>query len=132
MVDYPIAQRMGAKMPLHAEKYRELAAELANDGIICRFQASEQFTLSWQSGNIWPDKGNSFWVTYATGVWHLVTWSPIGYYVPPQTNIAQLCRQCMSTGQQAMHVVPEEIIKEYALRRLTEEDLEALFGAMEI
>src|SRR5436853_3132794 len=44
--------------------YEQLATALLQDGIRCQFQAPEQLVVSAQVGEVWPDCGNSFWVTH--------------------------------------------------------------------
>jgi hypothetical protein len=110
--------------------YGEIIAALAVDGINCAFQHPEQLTVSRQFGSIWPNRGNTFWVTRAIGSWHLFTWSPIGYSVPADIDIIELCRSCMSFGSEAMHAVPQHIIQAFELRRLTEAEENAVYSAM--
>jgi hypothetical protein len=113
-----------------SDPYDTLSAKLAEDDIRCRFQTSHQLTVSRQVGPVWPNAGNSFWVTHATHTWHLFTWSPIGYRVPEEEDIAELCRACMAHGDQAMHSVPDEIARQYKLERLSEEEENAVYRAM--
>jgi hypothetical protein len=72
--------------------YDELVAALAGDEISCYLQSPDQLVVSAQAGAPWPDRGNSFWVTRAGGAWHLFTWAPRGYLIPPSSDVAALCR----------------------------------------
>jgi hypothetical protein len=110
--------------------YDELVAALAGDGIICYLQSPDQLVVSAQAGAPWPDRGNSFWVTRAGGVWHLFTWAPRGYLVPPSSDVAAVCRACMGYGTSAMWAAPAEIIEQFALRELTENETEVVYSQM--
>ena len=113
-----------------AEPYEFLSSTLAADDIRCHFQTPQQLTVSRQVGSIWPNAGNSFWVTHATGSWHLFTWSPIGYHVPDDVDIAELCRACMNHGTRAMHVVPEHIVENFRLERLSDDGEARVYQVM--
>ncbi len=113
------------------DPYSELASTLANDGIRCQFQSAGQMVVSCQSGSIWPDRGNSFWVTHVAGRWYLFSWSPVGYRIPDSVDVATLCRTCMGFGDSAMYRVPIEIAQQFGLVELSEEDAEAVFREMD-
>ena len=111
-------------------EYEQLAANLAAVGIACHLQSPDQLVISWQHGPVWPNRGNSFWVTRAGGAWHLFTWSPRGYSVPETANIESVCRTCLAHGSSAMWEVPEEIRQEFGLRELTDDEVNAVFSKM--
>jgi hypothetical protein len=69
----------------------QLLDALAHEDIRCQFQTRGQLVVSRQVGPIWPNHGNSLWVTHAGGRWHLFTWTPIGYRVPESADIATVC-----------------------------------------
>ena len=112
------------------DSYEQLVAALASDGICCRFQSPDQLVVSAQAGAPWPDRSNSFWVTRATGVWHLFTWTPIGYLVPHRSDMASVCRACMAHRTSAMYSVPPNIAQQFALRELSDDEAEAVFSQM--
>lgn len=114
-----------------SDPYKTLAAALANNGIRCQFQTAGQMVVSRQVGPIWPNQGNSFWVTNVEGSWCLFTWAPIGYRVPATTDVAALCRVCMSVGDSAMFKVPNKIVDEFGLVELSEMDAKLIFQKME-
>jgi hypothetical protein len=114
-----------------SDPYSELAAALENDGIVCRFMRPSQFVVSSQVGNVWPDRGNSFWVTHVAGRWYLFTWSPVGYRVPDSADITALCRTCMGFGESAMYSAPIEIVQQFGLDELSEEETDAVFREMD-
>jgi|SRR5271170_3834759 len=110
--------------------YAELEQSLAPDGIRCQFQTQGQFVVSRQVGPIWPDRGNSFWVTHAGGNWNLFTWAPCGYRLADSGRVAELCRTFMASGDSAQFMVPEVIVKEFGLTELSDEEAEAIYKAM--
>jgi hypothetical protein len=79
---------------------------------------------------IWPDAGNSFWITLAADKPHLFTWMPVGYRIPDSANIAELCRRCMTVGDRAMYRMPDDIREEFGLTELGDEEAEAVYTAM--
>ena len=40
--------------------------------------------ISRQQGPVWPNRGNSFWLSNKEGVWYLCTWAPEVYRVAPR------------------------------------------------
>jgi hypothetical protein len=110
--------------------YEHLAKELASDGIRCQFQRPGQMVVSNQSGAIWPDRGNSFWVTQVDGAWYLFTWSSVGYAVPVESDLAAVCRECMERSSTAMSTAPPDIMQRYDLRRLTDDEVDRVLAGM--
>jgi hypothetical protein len=108
------------------DPYRSLAIELAAHEIRCHFQTRGQMVLSRQMGPIWPDDGNSFWVTRTGNSWYLFTWSPVGYRVPGSVEMAALCRTCMARGDSAMADVPSDIAHAFGLVQLSASEMEAV------
>jgi hypothetical protein len=121
----------GARGSRMLDPYKELASALAEDGIRCQFQSAGQMVVSQQMGPIWPDRGNSFWVTKVAGRWYLFTWVPIGYSLPEAADVAAVCRTCMGVGESAMGRVPSEVIQEFGLVELTEEEAETVVREMD-
>ena len=111
-------------------EYKQLAEKLAANGITCYHQSPDQLVISRQSGPVWPNRGNSFWVTRAGGAWHLFTWSPRGYSIPETTNIESVCRTCLAHGSIAMWEVPADIRQLFGLRELTDDEVNAVFSKM--
>ena len=116
--------------PQMADPYKELAMAFADDGIRCHFQSSGQMVVSGQVGPIWPNRGNSFWVTNVAGRWYVFTWVPVGYRVPDSVDMAELCRTCMAHGDSAMAKVPAEIANEFGLVELSEVEAEFVIREM--
>jgi len=113
------------------DSYRQLAAALAGDGIRCYFQTAGQMVVSAQEGPVWPDRGNSFWVTRTTSRWHLFTWASVGYRIPEGADVARLCRACMAYGSSAMPRVPAHIAGEFALIDLSDDEIDVVFAEMD-
>lgn len=114
-----------------SDPYKKLATALAADGIRCQFQRPGQMVVSRQVGPIWPNQGNSFWVTNIAGRWYLFTWAPVGYRVPDLEDMAALCRVCMGFADSAMARVPPDIVHDLGLIELSEQDAEAVYSRME-
>jgi len=112
------------------EVYTQLAESLASDGVVCTMQNPGRMVISRQTGPVWPDRGNSFWVIHSADGWKLFTWSPLGYRVPDASDMTALCRACMAYGTSAMAVVPRPIIEEFGLVELSEGETEEVFRRM--
>jgi hypothetical protein len=97
-----------------------------SDGICCQFQEPGQLVVSRQSGPVWPNRGNSFWVAQSAGQWYLFTWAPTGYRIPETVNVAAVCRACMTGHETAMGEVPREIGEQFGLIRLSDAEAEVL------
>ena len=111
--------------------YNELAAKLAVFGIECGFPKPHQMTVSVQRGPIWPNSGNSFWLTHAKERWTLVTWTPVGYDIPDAMDVVELCRACMGIADSAMYDLPDDLVSSFGLHRLSNGELASVFWAME-
>jgi hypothetical protein len=91
-------------------------------------QNQDQLVVSSQEGPVWPNLGNSFWLSRKQGAWYLSTWAPVGYRVPASQDILALCSECMSLGKSAMWRVPPEIISRFELQELDDAEYERLLG----
>ena len=111
--------------------YTGVREALLKMGIRCSVNSRHQIAVSVQDGAIWPDHGNSFWITCATGSWHLFTWSPIGYEVSDREDLLELCRRCIEISGSAMHTVPAEIVTEFGLVRLEDHAADYVYAAMQ-
>ena len=110
-----------------AEPYLLLASGLARVGLSAQFQNEDQLVVSTQIGPVYPDRGNSFWLSEKIGEWYLSTWAPIGYRIPPGQDIVALCSACMSVGTTAMWRVPPDIVARFGLEELSEQQYEQVF-----
>ena len=113
--------------------YVEIRNALGLRGVKCGVDGRHQITVSIQDHAIWPHAGNSFWITRATGNWHLFTWAPVGYRVPDEVDMAELCLRCMAIGgNSAMSKMPDGIHAEFGLTELSDEDAEVVYTAMKM
>lgn len=110
--------------------YAGIRESLLHSGIKCGINGRHQITVSVQDSAVWPDAGNSFWITRALENWHLFTWTPVGYRIPEGTDIAELCRRCMAIGDCAMYRVPDDVRDEFGLTELDEDDAENVYAQM--
>jgi hypothetical protein len=109
-----------------ADCYEKLSAALALDGICGQLLSPTQLVVSRQVGPVWPNRGNSFWVTSVKERWYLFTWAPLGYCLPESGDVVALCRACVDYGISAMARVPPEIMQEFGLIELSEDEAEAV------
>ena len=109
------------------DPYQSLTSALAEVGLVAFQQTPGQLVVSTQHGPVWPNRGNSFWLTRENGYWYLVTWAPIAYQIPENESVIDLCVACINACSRAMGVVPEEIDKQFSLRRLGDTEAERLW-----
>ena len=109
------------------DPYEALTPRLAVAGMVGQRQNEDQLIVSFQSGPVWPNRGNSFWVSHKAGTWYLSTWSLVGYRIPPGQALIALCSACMAVGTSAMYKVPLEIIARFQLKVLEDAAYERLF-----
>src|SRR5512135_2929679 len=97
-----------------------LMQALSKLGIVGQMQNPDQLVVSSQQGPVWPNRGNSFWLSRKQGSWYLSTWSPVAYKVPADQDILALCSACMSIGKSAMYKVPPKLVERFSLEQLPE------------
>ena len=68
---------------MQPDPYIALTEALAAVGITGQRTRPDQLIVSAQRGPMWPNQGNSFWLSYNQGLWYLSTWLPACYRVPP-------------------------------------------------
>lgn len=95
--------------------YDDVTEELAKLGMVGQMQNEDMLVVSTQQGPVWPDRGNSFWLSRKEGTWYLSTWLPAGYKVPASQDLLTLCSACIS-GPSAMYRVPSEVVKRFGLQ----------------
>jgi len=113
---------------MQPDPYGPLAAELAKLGFTAQLRGADQLVVSTQQGPVWPDKGNSFWISHKGGSWYLCTWLPVCYRVPAAENIVALCSACMSCNESAMYRVPSDIVARFELQELDDREYDRLFA----
>jgi hypothetical protein len=111
---------------MQPDSYDAVTEALTKLGLVGQMQGDDQLIVSAQQGPVWPNRGNSFWLSRKQGTWYLSTWLPAGYRVPSDQDLVVLCSACMG-GSSAMYRLPSEIIERFRLRELTEKEYEELF-----
>jgi hypothetical protein len=109
------------------ESYEQLASALATIGLTGQMMRRDQLVVSSQEGPVWPNRGNSFWMSKLDGVWYLSTWGPICYRVPQAEDLISLCSACMQVGNSAMWHVPDEIVGRFGLQEIGPAEFNRLF-----
>src|SRR6266853_44221 len=112
---------------MQPDSYESMRGALGKLGLVGQMQNDDQLIVSSQVGPVYPNRGNSFWLSRKKGLWYLSTWLPAGYSVPASQDILALCMACMSVGTSAMWRVPPEIISHFELQELDDGEYEALF-----
>jgi len=109
------------------DPYIALTQALATVGLTAQRTRPDQLVISAQQGPVWPNGGNSFWLSHNQGHWYLSTWLPAYYRVPADRDIVSLCSTCMSVGSSAMYQIPPDIIARFQLQEIDDRQYEELF-----
>jgi hypothetical protein len=109
------------------DSYISLIDALEAAGLTGQQMRPDQLVVSTQQGPVWPDGGNSFWLSLQGGIWYLSTWSPICYRIPRDQDIVALCSACMEVGRSAMYQVPDEIAARFGLEEISNSEFGRLF-----
>jgi hypothetical protein len=112
---------------MERDPYIPLIVALANVGLIGQRNLPDQLVVSTQQGPVWPNRGNSFWLSHREGSWYLSTWTPVHYRVPANQELVQLCSVCVAAGTSAMYRVPPEIVTRFGLQEIDDRHYEELF-----
>ena len=112
---------------MQPDPYIALTKSLAAVGLTGQFARPDQLIVSSQQGPVWPDKGNSFWLSYNQGIWYLTTWLPVCYRVPANQDIVALCSACMTIVTSAMYRVPPDLVARFQLQEIDDRQYERLF-----
>jgi hypothetical protein len=91
-------------------------------------RGEDTLVVSCQRGPVWPDRGNSFWLSCKDNVWYLSTWLPVGYRIPGDQDIVALCAACMAGAESAMYRVPPPLVARFSLHELAETEYDRLFA----
>jgi len=111
---------------MQLDSYDAVAKALAKLGLVGQMQGEDQLVVSSREGPVWPNHGNSFWLSRKQGIWYLSTWLPTGYRVPPDQDLVTLCSACME-GSSAMYRIPPEVVGRFRLQELNEKEYDELF-----
>jgi hypothetical protein len=109
------------------DSYTSLAAALDAVGLVGQQRSANQLIVSTQRGPVWPNRGNSFWMSVQGGTWYLSTWLPACYRIPASQDVLALCLACMNAGTSAMYEVPDEIAERFGLERISDDEFGTLF-----
>jgi hypothetical protein len=112
---------------MQPETYEAITKALAPLGLVGQMQNENQLIVSSQQGPVWPNRGNSFWLSRQQGVWYLSTWLPAGYRIPADQDLVALCVACMG-GPSAMYRAPPAIIERFRLQVLNQQEYGRLFS----
>jgi len=80
-----------------------------------------------QQGPVWPDRGNSFWLSIWDDTWYLSTWAPVCYRIPAGQDVVAVCSACKESGTSTMYQVPEEIAARFGMERIADDEFARLF-----
>ena len=109
------------------DSYASLTNALSEIGLNGQQTRPHQLVVSAQRGPVWPDRGNSFWLSLQSGTWYLSTWSPVCYRIPGGQDVVAVCSACMELGTSAMYRVPDEIAARFGMERISDDEFELLF-----
>ena len=113
---------------MNPNSYSSLTEALSAIGLSGQQSRPDQLIVSAQHGPVWPDRGNSFWLSYQDQTWYMSTWSPVCYRIPPGQDIVALCSACMAAGTSAMYRVPEALVSYFGLEEIDESEFDRLFS----
>ncbi|MBV9659469.1 MAG: hypothetical protein JO295_15315 [Verrucomicrobia bacterium] len=109
------------------ESHASLSSALAAIDLIGQQMRPYQLVVSAQRGSVWPNRGNSFWLSLQSGTWYLSTWSPVCYRIPGDQDVLAVCSACMAVGMSAMDRVPDEIAARFGMEQISDDEFERLF-----
>lgn len=73
--------------------------------------------------------GNSFWLTYLSGEWHLGTWGGLLYRLPDKKRIVELCVEWLSSEpEKTAPDCDEELKNRFELIDISDEEFDAMAG----
>jgi hypothetical protein len=114
-------------LPMNPNSYADLTNALQDMGLTGQQKNPDQLIVSTQLGPVWPNRGNSFWLSLQNGTWYLSTWLPACYRIPAGEDVVALCAACMKSGAAAMYRVPDEIIGRFGLELISDDEFQSVF-----
>jgi hypothetical protein len=112
---------------MNPHSYASSTQALTAIGFTAQQRLPDQLIVSAQRVPVWPNRGNSFWLSRKGDIWYLATWLPACFRFPPAQDVVALCSACMSFGTSAMYTVPDDITTRFALERISDTELDRLF-----
>jgi hypothetical protein len=108
--------------------YKPVVDGLRERSVRSYFQYADQLVVSRQPAVVWPNAGNSFWITLLQGQWYTCTWSPVCYRVPKGVDLVAVCVEFVDRGESAQPVIPSDLVERFKLVELQEHEARQLFG----
>ena len=108
---------------MSCHSYAQLVEALKDAGLAGQLMSPHQMAVSTQPGPVWPNNGNSFWLSLHNGAWFLVTWAPVGYRIPADRDVVKVCVACMNAVGSAMAQLPSTIVNGFGLTQLSDAEL---------
>jgi hypothetical protein len=112
---------------MQPQSYEVMGMTLEKLGLTGQMQNEEMMNVSSQVGPVYPDRGNSFWLSRRDGVWYLSTSLPAGDRVLLDQDVGALCEACVGSGPSAMYRVPPELIARFKLGEIDNNQYRRLF-----
>jgi hypothetical protein len=78
---------------MHHDSYASLNDALRAVRLSGQQSRPDQLVVSAQRGPVWPERGNSFWLSFLSGRWYLTTWLPACYRIPSDQDMLLQCVQ---------------------------------------
>jgi hypothetical protein len=122
-----VAERGLSTINMSHESYASLSSALNAIGLTGQQIHPDQLVVSAQRGPVWPNRGNSFWLSLQSGTWYLSTWSPVCYRIPEDQDVVAVCLACAGFGTLTMYRVPEEITARFAMTQISDDEFDRLF-----
>ncbi len=105
-------------------KFREIAVQLEQKGMRCERIGPLCFSIL----------GNDKAITLSVweGTWFLETMGALGYKAPENSNVADLCYECLCSQEFKMSRIPQELIHKYSLEQLSDAEFSKADAALEL
>jgi hypothetical protein len=78
-------------------------------------------------GPVWPEAGNSFWISKLSGDWYICTWGCYYYQIPAECSVVDVCEKFVAVGRDAQVRVPLDIIERFSLVETDPDDFDRMF-----
>jgi hypothetical protein len=114
--------------PIMNPSLSRVCQSLQTHSISVKIIDENQVVVSKQEGEVFPDKGNSFWITCDESEYFLCTWSPVCYRVTKESKFIALCVAFLNQGSQALPKIPSDLCERYEAIPLSDEETDILLG----
>jgi hypothetical protein len=106
------------------EKFNDVERALAEREINAQRQGAGRLVISRQVGPVWPTPGNSFWIGVLGGDWHICTWGPYYYRLPPSASILDAAETFMRDATSAQMKMPDDILRKFGIAEVDHEEFD--------